>query len=74
MMPQEAEQWFDIIAPRNPMIGSDAGRNTNSVFAQIGKRLAVDTILEAARAEKNPAKPEYQPAKPSELAGVIKPI
>jgi len=73
MMPPLAEEWFDSFAPRNPLIGSDAGRNTNHIMIQTGRRLAVQTIIDAAkRAKEQPIKKEFAP-NPSELANILKP-
>lgn len=55
---REAEAWFEIIAPRNPMKGSDNGYNTNSIMVQVGRRLAVDEILAYAKGEKEVKEPE----------------
>lgn len=55
---KEAEAWFDIIAPKNPMRGSDNGYNTNSIMVQVGRRLAVDEILSYVRGEKEVREPE----------------
>lgn len=54
----EAEAWFEIMAPRNPMKGSDNGYNTNSIMVQVGRRLAVDEILAYAKGEKEVREPE----------------
>ena len=72
MMPvKEASQWFDEIAPKNPLIGSRAGENTNSIMVQIGRRLTVEEILEAAMTERLERKPKPFSAMASELMGKI---
>lgn len=55
---KEAEAWFDVIAPKNPMRGSDNGYNTNSIMVQVGRRLAVDEILSYVKCEKEGKEPE----------------
>ncbi len=71
MMPPEAEQWFDTVAPKNPLIGCDAGRNTNAVFVQVGKRILADAIILAAQRQKYQLKPQaYEPSK-GDLIGKI---
>jgi hypothetical protein len=55
---KEAEAWFEIIAPSNPLKGSDNGYNTNSIMVQVGRRLAVDEILAYAKGEKEGKEPE----------------
>ena len=71
MMPVEAEQWFDTVAPKNPLIGCDAGRNTNAVFVQVGKRILADTIISLAYGEKYQTKPQpYNPTN-ADLIGKI---
>ena len=60
MMPvKEASQWFDEIAPKNPLIGSRAGENTNSIMVQIGRRLTVEEILEELEKSADFANGEY---------------
>lgn len=54
---KEAEALFEIIAPKNPMKGSDNGYNTNSIMVQVGRRLAVDEILEYVRGEREVKEP-----------------
>lgn len=70
-LPPDAIVWFDKIAPKNPLLGSDSGRNTNSILVQIGRRLAVETIIEAAAAEREQKKTQPFTPLASELAGKI---
>lgn len=72
MMPvAQVSQWFDEIAPKNPLIGSRAGENTNSIMVQIGRRLTAEAILEAALAERSERKPQPFAPMASELMGKI---
>lgn len=72
LTPKEAIQWLDTVAPKNPLIGCDAGKNTNAVFVQIGKRLLAEMIISAAMAEKNMVKPQpYEPTKGDLLGKII---
>lgn len=68
---REAEAWFDLIAPRNVLAGSDSARNTNSIMVQIGRRRVVEDILEAVRGEKEQREPQPFTPLASELAGKI---
>lgn len=47
-------KYLDSLRNKNPLKGSDGGKNSNSVFCEIGKNLIVDTILEAIEEAKNP--------------------
>lgn len=72
-LPTEAIQWLDTVAPKNPLVGCDAGKNTNAVFVQIGKRLLAETIISTAMAEKNQTKPQaYEPTREDLLGRIAK--
>ncbi len=68
---REAEAWFDLIAPKNVLAGSDSARNTNSIMVQIGRRRVVEDILDAVRGEKEQREPQPFTPLASELAGKI---
>jgi hypothetical protein len=46
-LPREFILWLESLRHKNPLIGSNAGANANSVFVEIGKNLVVDAILDA---------------------------
>lgn len=46
-LPKDFILWLESLRHKNPLIGSNAGANANSVFVEIGKNLVVDAILEA---------------------------
>lgn len=45
-LPKDFIIWLESLRHKNPLIGSNAGANANSVFVEIGKNLVVDAILE----------------------------
>ena len=46
-LPTDFIVWLESLRHRNPLVGSGAGANTNSVFVEIGKNIVVDAILDA---------------------------
>lgn len=46
-LPKEFLIWLESLRHKNPLIGSNAGANANSVFVEIGKNIIVDAILDA---------------------------
>ena len=46
-LPKDFIIWLESLRHKNPLIGSNAGANANSVFVEIGKNLVVDAILDA---------------------------
>lgn len=71
-LPKEFIDWLESLRNRNPLRGSDSGRNANSVFVEIGKNIIVDTILEERDKAINPRAPEAKPVNGSEL--IIQPV
>ena len=63
-LPKEFIAWLESLRHKNPLVGSGAGSNTNSVFVEIGKNLIIDTILDERESAINP-----QPAKMGEPDG-----
>lgn len=53
-LPKEFLVWLESLRNKNPLRGSDSGRNANSVFVEIGKNIIVDTILEERDKAINP--------------------
>jgi hypothetical protein len=66
-MPKDFIIWLESLRNKNPLKGSDSGRNANSVFVEIGKNLVVDAILEARDEAINPRTPEVKEADGSEI-------
>lgn len=72
MMPSDVEAWLNVLAPKNPLLGSDGAKNTNSIMVQIGRRLLADSILEYSRMEKELFTPKPFSPKATDLLGPIK--
>lgn len=66
-LPKEFLVWLESLRNRNPLRGSDSGRNVNSVFVEIGKNIIVDTILEERDKVINPRAPQMKDADGSEI-------
>lgn len=66
-LPKEFLVWLESLRNRNPLRGSDSGRNVNSVFVEIGKNIIVDTILEERDKVINPRAPELKPVDGSDI-------
>lgn len=47
-------RYLESLRNKNPLKGSDGGKNSNSVFVEIGKNLVVDQILADIQEAKNP--------------------
>jgi len=71
-LPKEFIQWLESLRHKNPLAGSDACRNANSVFVEIGKNIIVDTILEERDKALNPRAPEMGPIDGSEI--ILQPV
>lgn len=71
-LPKDFIDWLESLRNKNPLRGSDSGRNANSVFVEIGKNIIVDTILEERDKAINPRAPEAKPVNGSEL--IIQPV
>lgn len=50
-------KYLETLRNKNPLKGSDGGKNANSVFVEIGKNLVVDQILADIQEAKNPRGP-----------------
>lgn len=50
-------KYLETLRNKNPLKGSDGGKNANSVFVEIGKNLVVDQILADIAEAKNPHGP-----------------
>lgn len=61
-MPKDFIEWLESLRNKNPLRGSDSGRNANSVFVEIGKNIIVDTILEERQNAINPREHEARDA------------
>lgn len=69
----DVEKWLKSLFVDNIMIVSRGGENTNSAFAEYGKKLLVDKILEQY-AELRKTGPKNEPITDgSELLGMLKP-
>lgn len=66
-LPKEFIAWLESLRNKNPLRGSDSGRNANSVFVEIGKNIIVDTILEEREKAIHPQDPEQRDAYGSDL-------
>jgi hypothetical protein len=66
-LPKEFLEWLESLRHKNPLSGSDACRNANSVFVEIGKNIIVDTILEEREKAINPRAPQMKDADGSEI-------
>lgn len=66
-MPKDFIVWLESLRNKNPLKGSDSGRNANSVFVEIGKNIIVDAILDARDEALNPRAPEAKDADGSEI-------
>lgn len=66
-LPKEFLEWLESLRNRNPLRGSDSGRNANSVFVEIGKNIIVDTILDERDKVINPRSPRLKDADGSEI-------
>lgn len=66
-LPKEFIAWLESLRNKNPLRGSDSGRNANSVFVEIGKNIIVDTILEEREKAIHPRDPEQRDAFGSDL-------
>lgn len=66
-LPKEFIAWLESLRNKNPLRGSDSGRNANSVFVEIGKNIIVDTILEEREKAIHPQDPEQRDAFGSDL-------
>lgn len=53
-LPKDFIIWLESLRHKNPLIGSNAGANANSVFVEIGKNIVVDAILDAREAAIHP--------------------
>lgn len=53
-------KYLESLRNKNPLKGSDGGKNANSVFVEIGKNLVVDQILADIQEAKNPRKPSRE--------------
>lgn len=71
-LPKEFLNWLESLRNRNPLRGSDSGRNVNSVFVEIGKNIIVDTILEEREKALNPREPEAKPVDGSDI--IMQPV
>lgn len=47
-------EYLESLRNKNPLKGSDGGKNSNSVFVEIGKNLVVDKILADIDEARNP--------------------
>lgn len=63
-LPKEFIDWLNSLRNRNPLDGSDSGKNTNLVFVAIGRNLVIDTILEAREEAIHP-----KPKQPVDIRG-----
>ena len=68
-LPQSFLDWLDSLRNKNPLKGSNAGQNQNSVFVEIGKNLIVDEILEQRKKAMNPPKLSTTVYSGSEIMG-----
>lgn len=68
-LPQSFIDWLDSLRNKNPLKGSNAGQNQNSVFVEIGKNLIVDEILEQRKKAMNPPKASTLVRSGSEIMG-----
>lgn len=57
-MPNDMIDWLESLRNKNPLAGSNAGKNANSVFVEIGKNLIVEAILDARKEALHPGKPK----------------
>lgn len=64
-LPKEFLIWLESLRNRNPLDGSDSGKNTNLVFVAIGRNLVIDTILEAREEAIHP-----KPKQPVDIRGI----
>ena len=53
-LPKDFIIWLESLRHKNPLIGSNGGMNSNSVYVEIGKSLVVDAILDAREAAIHP--------------------
>jgi hypothetical protein len=60
-------KYLESLRNKNPLKGSDGGKNANSVFVEIGKNLIVDQILADIQEAKNPRSPSLQVKDGSEI-------
>lgn len=68
-LPTAFIDWLDSLRNKNPLKGSNAGQNQNSVFVEIGKNLIVDEILDERKKAMNPPKPSRTVSAGSEIMG-----
>lgn len=66
-LPKEFVAWLESLRNKNPLKGSNAGQNSNSVFVEIGKNLIVDQILAEREEAINPHKPKAAAVDGSEI-------
>ncbi|MBO5833896.1 MAG: hypothetical protein J6R22_02990 [Alphaproteobacteria bacterium] len=60
-------KYLESLRNKNPLKGSDGGKNANSVFVEIGKNLIVDQILADIQEAKNPRTPSLEVKDGSEI-------
>lgn len=60
-------KYLESLRNKNPLKGSDGGKNANSVFVEIGKNLVVDQILADIAEAKNPRGPSKQVSDGTEI-------
>ena len=60
-------KYLESLRNKNPLKGSDGGKNANSVFVEIGKNLIVDQILADIQEAKNPRPPSLEVKDGSEI-------
>lgn len=63
-LPPEFIDWLNSLRNRNPLDGSDSGKNSNLVFVSIGRNLVVDAILDAREEALHP-----KPQQPVDIRG-----
>ena len=79
-MNSEVQAWLKSFTPsvlayleslrhKNPLIGSNAGANQNSVFVEIGKNITIDRILDDRKESINPTPKSNRISGGSELLG-----
>lgn len=63
-------KYLESLRNKNPLKGSEGGKNANSVFVEIGKNLVVDQILADIQEAKNPRGPSIEVKDGSEIMGI----
>lgn len=63
-LPADFINWLESLRNRNPLDGTDSGKNANLVFVSIGRNLVVDAILDAREEALHP-----KPQQPLDIRG-----